>query len=229
MRGMYTYIHTDDDEEYAILHALLSEVGIAVYEERTITEILVRWFAQPADLLVVATDEDTLLTMTGQIRVITPVPLVMIASGAIAVESKIALFDAGVDLIIKRPYRVRTLVPQLRNLARRGRSIPLTQLGKSQTADWLVDPTVRMVQRADGLQMTLSQREFELFFLLYSHQRQTLTKNQIIEAVWGYTGHGDENALRTLIKQVRRKIETTPEQPQYLLSVQGVGYKLLLG
>ncbi len=86
---------------------------------------------------------------------------------------------------------------------------------------------MRTVRVANKPSVRLTQREFELFYLLYSHRGQVLSSERLIETLWGYTDKGGHQLLRTTMERLRKKIEPTPHQPQYIVTVHDIGYQFV--
>jgi len=77
----------------------------------------------------------------------------------------------------------------------------------------------------NGLEVSLSAKEFELLHYLASHKNQVFSKAQLLDAIWGYATYGDENTVTVYIRRLREKIEEDPSHPTLLKTVWGVGYK----
>ena len=83
----------------------------------------------------------------------------------------------------------------------------------------------RTVTDAKGNKIHLTAKEFDLLFFLYRHKGQVFTKEQIYEKVWGYDNAPDASNLSSFIRKLRLKIEPHPDNPRYIITVWGVGYK----
>ncbi|MDM5247224.1 response regulator transcription factor [Lysinibacillus sp. G4S2] len=77
----------------------------------------------------------------------------------------------------------------------------------------------------DQKNIPLSAKEFELLFFLLKNRNQVFSKNQLLDAVWGYDSYGDENTITVYIRRLREKVEADPSCPIYIQTVWGVGYK----
>jgi len=77
----------------------------------------------------------------------------------------------------------------------------------------------------DKKYIPLSAKEFELLFYLIQNRNQVFSKNQLLDAVWGYDSYGDENTITVYIRRLREKVEVDPSCPIYIQTVWGVGYK----
>lgn len=78
---------------------------------------------------------------------------------------------------------------------------------------------------SNGREIYLTAKEFDLLYFLYSHKGQVFTKEQLYEKIWGYEDVIDGSNLTSFIRKLRKKIEPVPDNPQYIITVWGVGYK----
>jgi DNA-binding response OmpR family regulator len=221
---IHTYVHTYDRDEHAILVTILRQAGMVVYPKVTLNEILINLSDKPAALVVVTVTEiDSFTTMT-QIRQATKVPVILIVS-SISEDMQVALYEAGADLVLLRPYSTRLLLAQARNLAYRGHCSSTAQIHQTRVGTVQLDPVLRTVRIGVASPILLTPREFQLLFLFYTHPGQILTIEQIIAEIWGHTGKGDKNLLHSLIARLRRKLSPTRNDLAYLQSVPGIGYR----
>lgn len=88
-----------------------------------------------------------------------------------------------------------------------------------------LDPFARTFNNEDGDIVYLTAKEFDLLYFLFCHKGQVFTKEQLYENVWGYHNAPEGNNLTSFIRKLRKKIEPSPDNPQYILTVWGVGYK----
>ena len=88
-----------------------------------------------------------------------------------------------------------------------------------------INPFTRTVTDDKGNKIHLTAKEFDLLYFLSSHKGQVFTKEQIYEKVWGYDNAPDANNLSSFVRKLRLKIEPHPDNPRYIITVWGVGYK----
>src|SRR5215472_15541789 len=137
---------------------------------------------------------------------------------------KVEALDAGADDYITKPYNAPELLARIRAALRR---TPSTQepTGEIFLGDVKINFNARQVT-ADGRTVRLTPKEFELLKYLVAHANKTVSHRELLQAVWG-PDYGDQvDYLRVFVNQLRKKIESTPSQPVFLLTEPWVGYRL---
>ena len=101
---------------------------------------------------------------------------------------------------------------------------PPALVSKNENA-FCLNPFTRDFTNENGKSIYLTAKEFDLLYFLYSHKGQVFTKEQLYEKVWGYENVIDGKNLTSFIRKLRKKIEPIPDNPKYVITVWGVGYK----
>lgn len=130
--------------------------------------------------------------------------------------------EAGADDYVTKPFGMRELAARLRVALRH----KLHQQGEKpvfRTGELTVDLVRRIVQ-VGGAEVKLSPKEYDILRVLVQHAGKVLTHRHLLKEVWG--GNEDVQYLRVYIRQLRQKIEAVPEQPFYITTEPGVGYRL---
>jgi len=160
---------------------------------------------------------------------------ILILSARDEVEDRIAGLQAGADDYLVKPFAVEELVARLRALLRRagegGAEAPAAP-GTPQPApivvgDLTVDPAARMVLRS-GRAVELTRREFELLEVFARNPGIVLSRERLLELVWGYDWAADGNVVDVFVSYLRRKLEAGGE-PRVIHTVRGVGFVLRAG
>jgi two-component system, OmpR family, KDP operon response regulator KdpE len=212
------------DDEPAIrrlLRASLQAEGYRTEEAANGAEALAR--APSADVVVLdlgLPDIDG-LEVVARLRARSTVPIVVLSSRE-AEAGKVAALDLGADDYVTKPFGIAELMARLRAALRH-------QLQQNATppvfrSGGLTVDLVRRLVSIDGRQIRLSPREYDILALLVVHAGKVLTHRFIMERLWGASG--DVQQLRVYVRQIRQKIEPSPERPRYLLTETGVGYRL---
>jgi DNA-binding response OmpR family regulator len=222
---MYALLIAEDSDEAAALSLALQRVGLAVTSSNNLERAMQSWPERPADMILVALRSGDPLAQMRRVRAETEVGLVLVVD-PLDEHAHCILLENGVDLVVSRPFSTRMLIAQLRALLRRTGGVPIFSLPTLSLGGLTLDPATRTVQVADHPPRRLTHLEFRLLYTLMIHRGQVLPLEAIVERVWGYSGEGDRDLVRGLISRLRSKVEVDPRNPQYILTVPGLGYRL---
>ena len=205
------------------LRVSLAESGYRVIEAGSGQEGMRRLRLDRPDIIVLdlgLPDIDG-LDVIREVRQASPVPIVILSSRADE-RGKVEALDLGADDYVTKPFGIDELTARLRTALRHR----LHQQGAPAsfvTGDLMVDRVRRLVQ-LKGTEVKLSPREYDILQLLVQHAGKVLTHQFILGEVW--KAPTDVRYLRIYIKQLRHKVEPDPQQPRYILTETGVGYRL---
>ena len=166
-----------------------------------------------------------------QLRSFTYCPILFLSAKSSDVDKIIGLGCGGDDYITK-PFSVKELVYRIKAQLRRQLYQQETQIGtigkvkQLQVADIILNPETGNVTKA-GNAVELTAREFKMLQYLMEHRNMILNKERIYETVWGELGAVCDNTIMVHIRHLREKIETDPSNPQILLTIKGLGYKMV--
>jgi two-component system alkaline phosphatase synthesis response regulator PhoP len=150
------------------------------------------------------------------------VPIIMLTARVEETDRLIGL-ELGADDYIVKPFSPRELVARVRAVLRRAQG-GVRQPGILRLADLVIDLNGHRVTRA-GQPLQLTRTEFNLLAVLAQHPGQTLTREQLLDRLYGVATTGFDRSIDAHIKNLRQKLETDPGEPRYILTVYGVGYK----
>jgi DNA-binding response OmpR family regulator len=154
------------------------------------------------------------------------VPILMLTARGQEAD-KIRGLDVGADDYVTKPFSVGELVARLRALFRRAARGSAPPADTSfRVGDAVVDAAAQTLKR-DWETFQLSFYEVELLRLLYQHEGQPVSRDRILDKVWGVDALPTNRTVDNFIVKLRRKIEPQPDKPQHILTVHGVGYKLV--
>ena len=148
------------------------------------------------------------------------VPIILLTAKE-EISDRVAGLDAGADDYVVKPFSIEELLARVRAHLRRTQE-PNPDVLKF--ADLSLNRSTREVWRGDR-SIELTAKEFDLLEYLLAHPRQVLTREQILEKVWGYDFMGDSNIIEVYIRYLRLKLETETA-PRLIHTVRGVGYSL---
>ncbi len=223
------------EDEASFVEALsagLRREGFAVDIARDGREALDRFEACRPDvvLLDVMLPRLSGLDVCREIRSISNVPIIMVSARGEEIDMVVGL-EVGADDYVPKPYRLRELVARIRAVLRRAQVqaisaevVSADSARSVEVGDVLIDPQGHEV-RVRGEIVRLPLKEFDLLRVLISNAGRVVTRDDLIEQVWGMDYVGDTKTLDAHIRRLRRKVETETSDPQRIVTVRGVGYK----
>ena len=150
-------------------------------------------------------------------------PILMLTARGQTVDKVLGL-KIGADDYLTKPFEMMELMARIEALLRRAPAKPSAQQGQYQVGGLKVDLRGTSVSR-DGKGVKLSAREFQLLRYFIEHRGATLSRDQILKDVWGYSADTFTRTVDVHVASLRQKLEKDPKQPELILTVQGLGYK----
>ena len=202
----------------------LTAAGFQVVEEPDGRQAVIASRRRRFDLVIL----DVMLpSMNGievckEIRRLSPVPIIMLTAKA-ETPDVIAGLDSGADDYVTKPFEMSELIARIQALLRRASEE--VDRKTIEIGDVLIDASAFKVTRRDE-PIALSSTEFKLLLTLARHTGKALTREMLLEMVWGYDYLGDSRIVDMTIKRLRHKVEDDPVNPRMILTVRGVGYRL---
>lgn len=222
---MRAIVIAQDPEDRDFHSFVLRRTGLDVSAREDLSDAAELLGKPPVDLIFLTDDGQANLTaLIEKLRDQTQAPLILLAE-APSEDVQCAWMDAGVDLVLKRPLSPRILARYVKMLLRRAGTVPAAVLPILQTGDLRLDPTTRTVAVGSQPEQRLSPLEFRLLYLLMTHRGQVIPADVIVERVWGYSGAGNRELVRGLVRRLRRRISPEIDDHQYIHNVPGVGYR----
>ncbi len=149
---------------------------------------------------------------------------IIVVSGRTGSADKVEALDAGADDYVTKPFQIDELLARLRALSRRAvaaSGAPVVSFG-----DVVVDLSTKTVTRA-GERVRLTPTEWRILEFLARNPGSLVTRQALLKDIWGTEQVADTGYLRLYLSQLRKKLERDPAHPAYLLTEQGMGYRLL--
>jgi DNA-binding response OmpR family regulator len=155
-------------------------------------------------------------------------PVLMLTARSSELDRVLGL-ELGADDYLSKPFSIRELIARVKAIFRRVESLSEKEeqpkpLSPKRIGDLEIDPRKHQVSLG-GKNMELTAREFDLLWHFAQHPGQVFTRTQLLDNVWGYGHDGYEHTVNSHINRLRAKIEKDPSNPDYILTVWGVGYK----
>jgi len=218
----------DDEQSYRdALSVALQREGFIVETAADGTEAILRFEASKPALVLL----DVMLPkMSGvdvcrEIRARSRVPIIMVTARNAEIDAVVGL-EVGADDYVTKPFRLRELIARVRAALRR---VPIADEDRDhpdvlEVGDVRLDAARHEVYvRGETVQLPL--KEFELLELLLANAGRVLTRDVLIDRVWGPNYFGDTKTLDVHVKRLRSKIEEDPANPTRIVTIRGVGYR----
>ncbi len=219
----------DDEQSYRdALRIALEREGFRVEVAADGAEAIARFDAvRPALVLLdVMLPRISGIDVCRELRSRSQVPIIMVTARNAEIDAVVGL-EVGADDYVTKPFRLRELVARVRAALRRGRG---DEAGVAQPDEVLEIGDVRLdAARHEvavrGERVALPLKEFELLELLLANAGRVLTRDVLIDRVWGPNYYGDTKTLDVHVKRLRAKVENDPGHPARIVTVRGVGYR----
>lgn len=207
-------------EGYETITAFDGREAVRLFEEETPDLVIL-------DLMLPELDG---LEVAKEIRKISHIPIIMLSAKDSEFDKVIGL-EIGADDYVTKPFSNRELLARVKAHLRRTETIETAVAEENATSgsqelnigNLQILPEAFLAKK-HGKEVELTHREFELLHHLANHIGQVMTREHLLETVWGYDYFGDVRTVDVTVRRLREKIEDTPSRPEYILTRRGVGY-----
>ncbi len=223
---VHVLIVEDDARIRAAIRLVLEEEGYLVHEADSGEDALAAATTHPVDLALV----DLMLPgisgfdVCRALRRDREIPIVMVTARD-DTHDVVAGLEAGADDYVRKPFEPKELTARVRALLRRSRTSAAPDGGHLRFGSLEILTDSGIVRR-DGEAVALTKTEFLLLCELATHAGSVLSREQLLERVWGYDYLGDGRLVDAHIRRLRAKIEPEPSEPTLVVTVRGLGYRL---
>ena len=217
----------DDDDVRLVLRLALEDEGYQVVEARDGKAGLAAFERDEPDLVLLDLRLPDIqgFEVCRTIRSSSIVPIIIVTGNTDTYDLVVGL-EAGADDYVTKPVNPKELAARIRALLRRvqlhGASLP-----KAVTLGDIELRREQGVVLKAGVELQLTKTEFNLLCEFADHPGLVLSRDQLLERVWGYDYLGDSRLVDAHIRRLRVKVEDQPEEPRLILTVRGIGYKLI--
>ena len=214
----------DDDEKItSFLRRALAYEGYQVHVARSGAGALSSALDEPPDVVVLDVMMPGLdgLEVCRRLRAGGDVPVLMLTARD-GIADRVQGLDAGADDYLTKPFALEELLARLRALLRRREAAAAAVL---RFADLALDTGSRTANRGNERSIDLTNKEFELLAFFLRHPRRVLTRQSIMEQIWGYDFDGESNVIEVYVGHLRQKLEARGE-PRLIHTVRHAGYVL---
>jgi two-component system, OmpR family, KDP operon response regulator KdpE len=218
----------DDPQIQRVLRVSLIQQGYEVSNALTGENALDHLRGEKYDLVLL---DINLPRMTGletcrKIRLISQVPIIVMTVRHTE-EDKVEALDAGADDYVEKPFGMQEMLARIRATLRRTPTHSKPAVSHLRLGEIEIDFEARRVITPTHL-LRLTSKEFDLLSYFAAHPNRPLTHQELLHAVWGREYGEESEYLRVFVNRLRKKIESTPKEPKYLLKEPWVGYRFEL-
>lgn len=155
------------------------------------------------------------------------IPIIMLTARDAEVDRVVGL-ELGADDYVVKPFSVRELLVRVKNVLRRTMRTHASEAEEIITVGPLVVDASRIEVRLGAVSLDLTALEFKLLHVLAGHPGRVLSREQLLEQVWGYDYHGDLRVVDATVKRLRAKLREAAPEDELIVTVRSMGYKLTI-
>ena len=223
-RNPKIFILCDQSDTAPLWGYVLRQQGLTAILENDIENAMDHWTAEMPELVVIDIDIDRQdpMEVYKKFRAVSVAPILLflpIHNETLILEA----YAAGVDEVVVKPVSPAIFLAKIVAWVRRSWSMPVDGLSLVRAGRHKLDPTRRCLIDPDGTEIRLTNMEFRLLHLLMSRPGHIFNTEDIIQAIWGGYGSGDQVLLKNVVYRLRKKIEADPSHPTLLQTWPG-GY-----
>jgi two-component system KDP operon response regulator KdpE len=218
----------DEPQIRRVMRATLVHEGYEVMDARSGPDALDRLHSEKFDIILLDINMPGLtgLETCKQIRLVSDVGIIMMTVRD-KESDKVAALDVGADDYVTKPFSMPEMLARIRALLRRNALLEPAGIANVWIGDVEVDfRSRRLVSK--GKQIRLSAKEFDLLAYLAAHPNRAIPHEELLHAVWGPEYGEEREYLRVFVNRLRKKIEPSPQDPQFLIKEPWIGYSLKL-
>ena len=149
-------------------------------------------------------------------------PIIMLTARGSEID-KVAGLDYGADDYVTKPFSLTELLARIRALLRR--AYPVNEEPEDYSFGNVHIDFKKMTTTVNGKEVKFTSKEYDILKYMIIHVGQVVSRNDLLENVWGYDYYPSTRTVDNFILDIRKKIEETPSDPRYITSVSGVGYR----
>ena len=225
----YKILVVDDEEPIAkILDFNLRKEGYDVIVANDGEKAVELAFSEDPDLILLdlMLPKKDGMEVCREVRAQKNIPIIMLTAKNSEIDKVLGL-EFGADDYVTKPFSTRELMARvkvnLRRVAKQTEVVEEKNTSEVVIKDIVIYPEAYVIKK-NGEEVDLTRREFDLFYYLAQHRGLVLTRENLLQTVWGYDYFGDVRTVDVTVRRLREKVETDSSQPEYIMTRRGVGY-----
>jgi two-component system KDP operon response regulator KdpE len=225
MKSATILVVDDEPQIRRVMRATLTSHGYTIVEARDGKEALEKFRSERPELIILDMNMPVMdgLQACREIRSTSSVPIIMLTVLS-AEKDKVRALDAGADDYVVKPFGIQELLARIRAALRRSPAEEGTAL---ESKEFVFDFDKRIVT-VRGKTVHLTPKEFDLLRELVANNGKPVSHRRLLQAVWGPDYGEETESLRVVINQLRKKIESDPAKPKFILTEPWFGYRFSL-
>ena len=225
----YKILVVDDEEPIAkILDFNLKKEGYEVIVANDGEKAVELAFSENPDLILLdlMLPKKDGMEVCREVRTKMDVPIIMLTAKNSEIDKVLGL-EFGADDYVTKPFSTRELMARvkvnLRRVSKQNEDKQEDNNSELVVKNIIIYPEAYTIKK-NGEEIDLTRREFDLFYYLARHRGQVLTRENLLQTVWGYDYFGDVRTVDVTVRRLREKVEDDSSQPEYIMTRRGVGY-----
>lgn len=211
------FVVCDQSDTAPVWGYILRQQGLTVILETSLDKAIDRWSSEIPDLVVIDVDvpHQDRMELYRRFRAVSVAPILLFLP-AYHETYILEAYAAGADEVVIKPISPAIFLAKIKAWTRRSWTVPTAELSQVKAGKHKLDPSRRCIINPEGIEVKLTNLEFRLLHLLMSRPGFTFNAEDIIQAIWGGYGNGDQVLLKNVVYRLRRKLEADPSRPMYL-------------
>ena len=207
-----------EKENYTVYTAESGEEGLAVLKTKPVDMAIL-------DLMLPGIDGLEILKYIRRQKALQDMPVILLTAKGTEMDKVIGL-ELGADDYLSKPFGIYELMARIKALFRRTGQDRSHKEEQLMVGDLWIDQLTHRVQKGDQ-ELDLAPKEFSLLVVFAQNLERVFTRDELLLKIWGMDFLGESRTVDVHIKNLRKKIEDNPEEPAYIKTVRGVGYKMV--
>lgn len=211
------FVVCDQSDTAPVWGYILRQQGLAVVLETSLDKAVDRWTTEIPDVVVidVGVPHEDRMELYRKFRAVSVAPILLFLPAYHETEI-IESYAAGVDEVVIKPISPAIFLAKIMAWKRRSWTVSTAELNQVKAGKHRLEPARRCLINPEGLEIKLTNLEFRLLHLLMGRPGHVFSAEDIVQAIWGGYGNGDQVLLKNVVYRLRRKLEADPSRPVYL-------------
>jgi DNA-binding response OmpR family regulator len=155
------------------------------------------------------------------------IPIILLTAKGEEIDKVVGL-EIGADDYVTKPFSLRELLARVKAILRRGENLVMNEAAREVKIGKLEINFNGYKATSKNRDVQMSHKEFEILHYLWKHRNSTISRDDLLTEIWGYDENPATRTVDNFMLKLRQKVETDPNHPKIILTVHGIGYKLVI-